>query len=392
MIIANLLFWISISLLAYHYVIYPALLYAIHSRKSNVKAELDSAPNYPFSIIIPAHNEEACIADKLDSILANNIDQNQYEVLIGSDNSSDRTNEIVQSYVDKYPHMQLFIYTERQGKINLVENLVTHAKHEILIHTDANVLFKADCIARLVNAFSDTKIGVVGANIVNTEVASDGISVPESSYISFENRIKFWEGELLGSMMGAFGGCFAMRKNLMVSIPNNFIVDDFYLTFKVMEQGYKSVYDLEAICFEDVSNDWKEEFRRKLRIGIGNYQNLLHFKSWLFKPFSAIGFSFISHKALRWIGWLFIVFMFICANLLATSSGFFALVSLCLWISLAAVLLDFLLSKMNVHIGLLRYNFHFYMMNLALCLAFFKFLAGVKSNIWTPTKRHQLNK
>ncbi len=372
--------------------IYPLCLAFFYSFKTKRNKEYDQSPNFPFSIIIPAHNEEACIADKLDSILANNIDPQKYEVLIGSDNSTDQTVQIVQAYVDKYPQMQLYEFKERQGKINLVEKLVEYAQYEILIHTDANVLFKDDCIARLVNVFEDQSIGVVGANIVNTEVTTDGISVPESSYISIENRIKYWEGELMGTMMGAFGGCFAMRKSLMASIPNNFIVDDFYLTFKVMEQGYQSIYDLKAVCYEDVSNDWREEFRRKLRIGIGNYQNLLYFKSWIIKPFSAIGFSFNSHKVLRWLGWFFILLMFMSSAYLAIHSSLYYWIFVGLVLTLLLIPIDLLLSRLNIHIKAFRYIFHFYMMNVALGGSFFKFLTGVKSNIWTPTKRHQSNK
>ncbi len=387
----QIIFWVSTVLLLYHYAAYPAILWVIYRFRGQDK-DAKKIEHFPaFSIIIPAHNEESCIADKLISIINSDLSGCTFEVLVGSDNSTDATNAIVFEFASKHSFIQFYPYSERQGKIGMVEKLVARTKYDILIHTDANVLFETDCIKRLIAAFSDPTLGVIGANIVNTDISKDGISVQEASYVNIENRIKYWEGAIFDSMMGAFGGCFAMRKSLMKAIPKNFIVDDFYLTFQCMVQGFASRYDLSAICFEDVSNDWREEFRRKVRIGIGNYQNLRFFRTWAFRPFHPIGYCFISHKVLRWIGWTFILMAICSAFYLSFYVPFFAIISAGIIGVLFIVLVDPMLAKMGIHIKVFRYIFHFFTMNVALAVAFFKYISGVKTNIWTPTKRHQLN-
>jgi len=344
---------------------------------------------FPFvTILIPAHNEEKYIGKKLDSIVHANYPKDKIQVIVGSDNSSDKTNSIVSNYTEKYNFIQFSSFSERQGKIKLVESLVESAKHDIIIHTDANVILDVNLIKHLVSHFTNPEIGIVGARIINTEIYKDGISVQESTYVRMENFLKNWEGKVLGTMMGAFGGCFAMRKELMDTIPENFIVDDFYLTFRCMEKGYKSIYDLNAKCFEDVSNHWKEEFRRKVRISIGNYQNLFYFRKWLIKPFSKIGFTFISHKVLRWVAWFLILTSFFSAQILAFSSTFFTIIALGFWISFLMLIVDRILNYFQLDTMILRFNFHFHMMNLALAIGYFKYLKGVNSNIWTPTKRN----
>ncbi len=365
------------------------MLWILASFRKPIQTSESEVPN--ISIIIPAHNEEKYIGQKIESIIQSNYPLDKIQVLIGSDNSTDNTDTIVSNFAKKYAFIQLIPFDVRQGKIKLVEKLVALAQHEILIHTDANVILDVNLLHHLTKHFSNPTIGIVGARIINTEIYKDGISVQESSYIKLENKLKNWEGLIFGTMMGAFGGCFAMRKKLMAKIPTNFIVDDFYLTLRCMEQGFKSIYEMQAKGYEDVSNNWKEEFRRKVRISIGNYQNLIFFKKWLLRPFSAIGFTFISHKVLRWVAWVLIIVSFVSAQLLAFTSTFYLIIALLFWISLFALLLDRILRYLTVDALILRFNFHFYMMNLALAIGYFKYLKGVNSNIWTPTKRNQKN-
>ncbi|MBK9026309.1 MAG: hypothetical protein IPL69_20845 [Saprospiraceae bacterium] len=90
----------------------------------------------------------------------------------------------------------------------------------------------------------------------------DGISIQEKSYIERENLIKYWEGLIWGTMMGPFGGCYAIRKKLYTNVPQNFLVDDF-ISMKILEKGFHCLNDLDAICYEDVSNEAKQEYRRK---------------------------------------------------------------------------------------------------------------------------------
>jgi cellulose synthase/poly-beta-1,6-N-acetylglucosamine synthase-like glycosyltransferase len=187
--------------------------------------------------------------------------------------------------------------------------------------------------------------------------------------------------------MGPFGGCYALRKNLFEKVPNGFLVDDFYISMKVMEKGFKCVNQLDSICYEDVSNDMRQEYKRKARISAGNYQNLRVFSKFLFRPFTPVGFCFISHKFLRWITPFLILLSLISLAVLSTENTVFLVMLIFELIMLTTPLIDYILGKMRIHLKLLRFISYFSYMNLALIKGFFNYASGVKSGIWQPTKR-----
>ena len=204
-----------------------------------------------------------------------------------------------------------------------------------------------------------------------------------------ENYLKFLEGKTWGAMMGAFGACYAMRADLFEPVPANFIVDDFFLTMKVLDKKKSAIMETNAICYEDVSQDAGQEFRRKVRISTGNFQNLKTFAPLLWPPWKGLAFSFFSHKVLRWNGPAFIALAYVSCAALAYSNPFYYW----LWLVQTALFLvplcDYLLKQLGIHITFIRLIAYFYLMNLALLIGLFKFLKGVKTNVWEPTKRNQ---
>jgi cellulose synthase/poly-beta-1,6-N-acetylglucosamine synthase-like glycosyltransferase len=334
-------------------------------------------------------NEESVIEQKLNSILNTNYPLEKIQIIIGSDNSTDNTNTIVRNYAEKYPLIKFFEYNQRQGKSNVINSMINKSDGEIIILTDANVFFDPQTINELIKPFSDPEIGLVDAKMVNTGLKKEGISIQEKTYISREVKIKNREGLLWGTMMGPFGGCFAIRRNLYSPVPYNFLVDDFYICMKVIQNKYKTINNLDAIVFEDVSNNLSDEFRRKVRIATGNFQNLWEFKRMLWPPWKAVGFCFLSHKTLRWLTPVLIIISYIICLILLFYNKFY----LCLSIIYSSIFLlplfDFILKKLNIHNTFLRFITHFFSMNLALLTGMFKAMKGVKSNVWKPTKRNQ---
>ena len=149
------------------------------------------------------------------------------------------------------------------------------AKHDIIILTDANVLFTAQTLQQLQAPFSDPQIGLVDSTMKHYGIKDTGISKPESAYIAGEVLIKEAEGKLWGAMMGPFGGCFAFRKKCFEQIPAHFLVDDFFINMTCIEKGYKCVNQKEAVVLEDVSNDLLIEFQRKIRISSGDRKSVV---------------------------------------------------------------------------------------------------------------------
>lgn len=388
MILACTVFWVAVLLMAHSYVLFPSLLNLLaYNQKNNTNCyEVGSTALPEVSIIIAAHNEEAVIEEKIRSLLDTSYPFEKLEILIGSDKSTDRTNELIR----KYAQVQLIDFQERTGKAGIVNVLSQRAQGSIFILTDANVLFERDTIYQLVKHFKNEQIVQVGANILNPSHKKDGISFQEKSYLHRENVIKYKEGVLWGAMMGAFGGCYAIRKDSFVQIPANYLMEDFYISMHALQLGGKAINELEALCYEDVSNQIKEEFRRKVRISAGNFQNLATFWPLLFR-FNGVSFSFLSHKVIRWVGPFLLMAALISSAFVAFGEGsaFFQLMFFAQLIGMILPLLDELLKSLNIHLKLLRFISHFYFMNLALFFGLIRYINGVKTSMWTPTIRNQ---
>jgi len=373
----------------YTYVLFPLIIgFISRNDKMNRETWSQSEDIPAVSILIAAFNEEKVIEEKLRSILATEYPSTKLEILIGSDASTDKTIASIQDLAAKDPRIIIHDFKERRGKPAVINDLVSFAKNPILILTDANVLFNPDTIYMMLRHFRNEKVGLVGANILNVGQMEDGISHQETSYIARENRIKYYEGIHWGVMMGPFGGCFALRKKLYKDVPSNFLVDDFYICMQVLKQNFVSINELQAICYEDVSNDIAQEYKRKARISAGNFQNLRTFSEYLFKPFSPLGFCFISHKVLRWLTPFFLIISLLCLGLLATYEQLFLYLFFLQLAMLLTPFFDSVLSRVGVHWKLLRYVSYFSYMNLALLKGFFRYLKGVRSSVWTPTLRN----
>ena len=372
----------------YTYLIYPLILILVSKNKRNHTVNFTKEELPMLSIIMAAHNEEVILKKKLDSIFASEYPSDKIELVIGTDCCEDSTDEIISSYKIKHPEINHIVFKERSGKIRIVNQLVQKANNEILVLTDANVLFSKNTLFELAKHFKNKQIGLVDSHMKHYGLSETGISFPEQSYISLEVQLKDAEGKQFGSMMGPFGGCFAMRKNLFSEVPTNYLVDDFHISMNVLRQNAKCIHEKNAIVLEDVSNHLSAEFRRKVRISTGNFQNLAHFKSMLFK-LDKIAFVFISHKVLRWLSPFFMLSSLITAYLFRTylSLNLFILSAFCLVLSL--VLLDLVIMKIRLNLRILRYLTHFTSMNVALFLGFFKYLKGNSNGIWNRTERLQ---
>ncbi len=388
MVVLAVFFWLSVYLILHTYLFYPLILEVLSFRKKGNEICFQRNDDLPFvSVIISAFNEEEVIAEKIESIFAGDYPVDKFEVLIGSDRSDDHTAEIINGYLPKHPTLRFWDFEKRRGKQNVVNDLVMESKGSIFILTDANVMFDTGTVFNLVRHFKNQEIGLVDSNMINKGLKVEGISYQEKAYISREVHIKNMEGRLWGSMMGPFGGCYAIRKEDYSKVPPNYLVDDFYINMKVFEKRKKAINDLDARVFEDVSNVLKDEFRRKVRIATGNWQNLKTFSALLWRRH--VGFCFWSHKVLRWKGPFFILIALILSGILALHSPFYLILFAGQILLLLIPLVDFILKKANIHINLLRLATHFYAMNLALFIGFFRSWKKISSGTWDRTPRNQ---
>ncbi len=380
------------------YLFYPIILRILGQGKTGNQQFFSDQDDLPeVSVIMSLYNEEKVIQEKMERLLALNYPKEKIHLFIGSDCSSDRTNEIVQSFADQDARIRFFPFEERRGKPGVVNDIAEAAlnqlgkrKDHIFLVTDANVMPEPSTLKNLVRHFKNEEISLVDANMVNVGMKAEGISKSEKQYVSNEVQMKNWEGKIWKKMIGPFGGFYVIRSNYFSKVPPRYLVDDFYITMRLFEQNGNAINDLEAICYEAVSHDMSEEYKRKARISAGNFQNLKTFKGLLWPFWKGLGFAFLSHKVLRWLGPFFLILLILSGSLLAIYGSmfyrlFFGSIGLLL---IGIPLLDTLLKKINVNIFLFRSVTYFNMMNVALFQGFINYLKGITTNVWQPPKRN----
>jgi cellulose synthase/poly-beta-1,6-N-acetylglucosamine synthase-like glycosyltransferase len=380
------IFFISALLVIHTYLVYPLLMMTAFPKPGTNVKEYEATDDLPgVAVLIAAYNEEKVIAEKIISVFTTSYPLNKIHVYVGSDASVDDTDHLVAGLKTRFANLELVKFEGRVGKISIINQLQSMGDEDILIMTDANVIFKPSTIFELIKKFKDERVGIVAANIIKESVSDEGIAFQEKKYLSLENRIKTGESNAFNLIMGAEGGCYAIRNNLFSKVPLKFIVDDFFITLQVLMRNKFVLFNSSAICIEDVPGDTAGEYKRKVRISSGNFQNLMFFKGVLLKFWRPIGFTFWSHKVLRWLTPFLLVTGFISsAFLIYYDRAFIYIFSLQL-IGFIIPLLDSFLDFKN---KTLKFISHFYLMNFALLEGFFRFTKGIKSSVWQPVKRN----
>jgi cellulose synthase/poly-beta-1,6-N-acetylglucosamine synthase-like glycosyltransferase len=363
--------------IAITYGLYP-LWQILFPGKSHPIPEINSNAQL-VTVIFAAYNEQDVIEEKIRSIYHSSYPNELIEVWIGSDKSTDATEDIITRLQLEFKTLHLFISSGRAGKAAIMNILAKKAGGDIFIATDANIIFDHHTITELVKYYSNVNVGAVAGNLsYEKENISSGTSKNEHFYLNIENRIKQTESNKYGFCLGMEGGLYSIRKELWSEIPPHTFMEDFFQTVQVFDQGHNIVFNEFALGFEDVSTSLKEEFNRKIRISIGNFQNLRRFRKLAMnKPFP-FGLVFLFHKILRWLT----PHLFILSSLLILCTP----IALPYLMLISAVVFAQIIWVRFFPPGPFTY---FCAMNLALFIGYIRFLRGVTSSVWQPTKRKQ---
>lgn len=384
-----LIFW-GLALVPYS--LFPLVLTALGQKP---KREVDSglASKMPkVSVVFAAYNEEANLARTLDHLLAQDY-PGELEVWVGSDQSTDRTDEILSQYSAKHPSINWIRMEQRSGKAQIINRLVSESTGDWLVGTDANILFAPDCIRQLLlEAELNPKATVVGGSLFYRGMgksAGRGIADQERWYINWENYAKRVEYDRTGCAMGVEGGLYAIRREAFQPIPFGTFMEDFYLSFSAMLRGEDVAWSLNAVASEDVSHDRNSEFNRKVRIAHGNWQNIGRFAGSLHRLRLPVLLVFLGHKLLRWSAPLLVLGGILLGLIPGQAWSEGAQIAWTLFAGLAAytlVLRAFALTLLDRVPGLRLLN-HLLLMNLALGLGFLRYLRGRTNGVWEPTPR-----
>ncbi len=385
---------VCLGLPAYAYVGYPVILFLAASVSQTCRDAFyilsrrdrrSKAKRLPsVSIIIAAHNEESVIEKTLSNCLELRYPSERLEIVLGSDGSTDRTVEIAKEFEKR--GVRVIAFTARRGKLAVIRDCAEQARGEVLVFSDANTLLHRDAIHHLVRHFRDPVIGAVCGEL--RFVTPEGMLRNEGLYWRYETALKILESRM-DSVLGANGAIYAVRKELFPSLPPGIITDDFVVPMKVRSRGFRVIYDPEALAMEESPSTVKDEFRRRMRIGAGNWQALWHCRALLLPWKGFVSFAFWSHKVARWFT-PFLLLLGLAANLLLMSNMVWRGVLAAQLAFYAAAALGSALRRSGLPIGPLRLAFYFVVINAALAVGLVRGLLGAQSGTWQRTAREPL--
>lgn len=375
------LFWGAFAGILLNYFLYPIAVIFCSRR---IKQSLLLGSYEPsVTLIIAAYNEEKVIAEKIENSLKIDYPSGKLQVIVVSDGSNDRTEQIVSSYRGRGV---LSLHTpERSGKSAAIDRAVQSAAGDILVFSDANNMYDSNAIRALARHFSDPRVGgVTGAKkIIPHEGRSS--SAGDSLYWQYESAIKKAES-ILGSITAADGEITAIRRELYEPIGKDLINDDAAITFSIIRKGYRFLYDDEAISREYASVSLKDDFHVKVRMVAGGFQTLRRFRSEIWPPFTAFRIQFLVHKALRWVVPVLVLIMFL-ANIPLAGEPFYAVFLAAQILFYAASGVGYFLLNRGRTVLLFYVPMYFTVMNAAALMGLARHLGGKQGVAWRKAAR-----
>ncbi|MBO6188370.1 MAG: glycosyltransferase family 2 protein [Prevotella sp.] len=303
MAVLKIAFWTCLVLVCYTYVGYGVLLWLLVSVKRLVKGksktmDLPADETLPeVTFMVCAFNEEDVVAMKMQNISEMDYPSDKLHVMWVTDGSTDHTNE----RLSQYEGVEVVFNPERRGKTAALNHGLSMVKSEITVMTDANTIVNREAIRAIVRVMQDPKVAcVAGEKRVTARHEGQAAAEGEGLYWRYESALKRLDSELY-SAMGAAGELNAIRTKLYEPMPENALLDDFVMSMRMVDQGYRIAYTPEAYAMEYGSADLHEESKRKRRIAAGGLQSVWWLRR-MMNPLRnfTVAFQFVSHRVLRW--------------------------------------------------------------------------------------------
>ncbi|HEU4597998.1 MAG TPA: glycosyltransferase family 2 protein [Pyrinomonadaceae bacterium] len=378
---AKVFFWTGAAALFYTYVGYPALVWALSRVRPRPVRRAACEPEV--TVIITAYNEERDLAAKLENTLALDYPADKLEIIVASDCSSDRTDEIVRSFAAR--GVRLHRQAERLGKTAAQNAAVELARGEIILFSDATTLYRADVLRALVPNFADSSVGCVAGKLIYVDRTDSAVGQGAKSYWGYETFLKTHESRAC-SLIGASGCLYAVRRAAYVPLYHE-ACSDFIIATKMVEQGLRAIYEPAAVCEEETNRRADKELRMRVRVIAQTYTDLWRHRA-LLNPLRA-GFyavELLSHKVMRYLVPVFLLLILVSTALLAPRSWFFAALFAGQLLFYAAAALGWLTERAGLRFKLLALPHYFVLANLASVIAFYKFARGERYARWEPIR------
>lgn len=376
-------FGISLFAIFYAYAGFPlvlvvrALVRNRHIHKSQITPTV--------SLIITAYNEEDNIAQKAKNVLELDYPSEALEIIIASDGSNDRTNDIVK---ERFSNRIKLLTLPRRGKIYALTDAVKESVGEILVFSDANTLYHPQALQKLLRNFADTHVGgVCGNQIYLKNDIKDNTTQGEKFYWSYDKWLKQLE-TLSGSIVSADGAIYAIRRALLKAPRSAAVTDDFAISTAVIEQGYRLVFEREALAYEKLTKGSQQEFNRKVRIINRGLRAVLLRKA-LLNPiqYGFYSVTLFSHKILRRLVPFFLLLLFITSILLYKEGNIYFGLAVAQALFYGWAVIGYLLrNRLAGRSGIFYIPTFYCLANLAAVVAILKLMTGHRIELWQPQR------
>jgi len=379
--IAQIVFWLSAAALFYAYIGYPAFVYLVSlAFPKKIKR---GAVEPQVTLLITAYNEESAIRAKLENSFLIDYPKEKLEILVASDGSTDKTEEIVKEYAAR--GVKLFRQEGRVGKTVTQNHAVEQAAGEIILFSDATTEYKPDVLKQILPNFADNSVGCVAGKLIYVDDSASNVGKGAQRYWNYETFLKQAESNAC-SLIGASGCLYAVRRSAYRPMYPE-ACSDFLICTILFEQGLRTIYEPNAVCTEETNRQTDKEMRMRVRVISQTFTDLWRYRKML-NPLRS-GFyavELISHKVFRYSVPLFLLSIFVANIFLIRFSVFY---ELSFWAQAAfyfLALIGWLFERFGAKIGVFAIPHYFVLANLASVFAFFRFLRGDRFATWEPIR------
>ncbi len=380
----KILFWVSLFFLFYAYAGYPVVIWLISRMAPSRRHQRSESFTPTVCLLISAYNEESLIGKKIENALSLNYPKELLEIIVISDGSSDRTNEIVKTYASR--GIALHYYEDRIGKTACLNKSVPAARGEIVVFSDANSMYDRDAVRNLVANFADDRVGFATGYTRYFADAAGGVVTSIGMYATIEKFTKMAES-IVNSCMGADGAIFAIRRNLYTPLRATDI-NDFVIPLSIIRQGYRGVLEERAFCIEKSVEDQRGEVKRQVRITNRTLRAIFS-NSDLFNPmdFGLYPFELFSHKVAKFLSPFFAAALVLSTVVLANRGAVYLLFLLAQILLVLLAWLGYKAGSRSVISKAGSICRTFVTMNVAIAAGWIQFLKGETYTVWSPVKR-----
>jgi cellulose synthase/poly-beta-1,6-N-acetylglucosamine synthase-like glycosyltransferase len=380
-LIIEITFWFAAAALFYTYAAYPVLVTLVSVLRPRRLKRGACQPTV--SVIITAYNEQRDIAAKLENTLAIDYPKELLEIIVASDCSSDRTDEIVRGFASR--GVQLYRQPQRLGKTTAQNAAVERARGEILLFSDATTMYQPSVLRAMMPNFADPNVGCVAGRLIYVDPSGSTVGRGAVTYWSYETFVKKHESRAC-SLIGASGCMYAVRRSAYLPLYPE-AHGDFLIATKMMQQGLRTVFEPDAVCTEETNRRVDNELRMRVRVITQTFNDLWRHRAML-NPFRSGFFAvqLFSHKVMRYLVPFFLLLTFVTSAALVTTSLLYRLAFAIQVIGYACAALSAALERVGFRSRVLALPQYFVLANLASVLALYKLIRGERYARWEPIR------